>query len=380
MLTQCPNCQTTFRVTSEILRVAHGQVRCGRCHTQFDALERLIEEGTAGEVESGRYLQPPAPSQIEVDEPETQEDITLEGRHIEITGTHRVTDNPDQPGIRQEVTEEWVEIEDVDDAQIPDDSGIEVSEEFADDGAVPEWREWPDEPQDEPPDEPPDAPSHEPADEPPGTADEEGEQDRFARRLAISAARRPVDVAETDPDFELTPRRQRGPGALLWKLLAAPLVLLLIGQVVHHYRAELARHPRAGAPLMSIYNSLHIPLTPDWNLHAYEIKQWGVLSDPANPGTLKVRASITNRAGFAQPYPLLRLVLEDRWGDQVRAREFEPADYLDPATSADRLLAPQQQTNATITIVDPGPDAEGFRFDVCLRGRKGPVCAAEVPE
>lgn len=371
MLTQCPNCQTTFRVTSEILRVAHGQVRCGRCHTQFDALERLIEEGVAGDVESGRYLQPSpvAPSQIEVDEPATQEDITLEGRHIEITGTYRVMDDAEQPQVRQEVTEEWVEIEDVEDEAFPDGSGIEVSEETDDGDADAEAL-------------------HESlssaSDEPRYASDTSGdddEQDRFARKLTISARRRATaDAAdaEAEPDFELAPRRQRT--RLLWKLLAAPLVLLLIGQVVHHYRAELARHPRAGAPLMSIYNSLQVPLTPDWNLHAYEIKQWGVLSDPENPGTLKVRASITNRADFSQPYPLLRLVLEDRWGDQVRAREFEPTDYLDPATSADRLLAPQQQTNATIAIVDPGPDAEGFRFDVCLRGAEGPVCAAEVPE
>ena len=81
---------------------------------------------------------------------------------------------------------------------------------------------------------------------------------------------------------------------------------------------------------------------------------------------------------FAQPYPLLKLVLEDRWGDQVRAREFEPAEYLDPTTAPDRLLGPAQQANATIAIVDPGPDAEGFRFDVCLRGKRA-VCAADVP-
>lgn len=381
MLTQCPNCQTTFRVTSEILRVAHGQVRCGRCHTQFDALERLIEEGAAGNVESGRYLQPsqPASTQIEVDEPETQEDITLEGRHIEITGTYRVMDDvmggPGQPQIRREVTEEWVEIEDVDDEAFPDDSGIEVSEAVDDSDAHPESLH---QPQSGLPAEPPYASLRE-------TTSDDDEQDRFARKLTISATRRPtVEVAEVEPEvepeLELTPQRQRTPGALLWKLLAAPLVLVLIGQVVHHYRAELARHPRVGTPLMNIYNSLRIPLTPDWNLHAYEIKQWGVLSDPENPGTLKVRASVTNRAAFSQPYPLLRLVLEDRWGDQVRAREFEPADYLDPAISADRLLAPQQPMNATIAIVDPGPDAEGFRFDVCLRGPAGPVCAADVPE
>jgi predicted Zn finger-like uncharacterized protein len=372
MLTQCPNCQTTFRVTSEILRVAHGQVRCGRCHTQFDALERLIEEGTADEVESGRFLQPSSsagmgrnrPQQdaatIEVDEPDAQEDITLEGRHIEITGTYRAMDDLDsdgEPRIRQEVTEEWVEIDDLD-AQIvtepqDDDAEIEISD---DDAVIDEFE----------------------ADEPVIE-----EVPALRRTPAIVAARRRTSAAEStaDADMDLLSSSARGTRtALAWKILAAPLALLLLAQIVHHNRASLARHPVTGGALMSIYSALHLPLTPDWNLHAYYIKQWGVLSDPAAPGTLKVRASITNRAQFAQPYPLLKLVLEDRWGDQVRAREFEPAEYLDPGTSTGRLLAPQQQVNATVAIVDPGPDAEGFRFDVCLRGKTGPVCAAEVPE
>jgi hypothetical protein len=130
---------------------------------------------------------------------------------------------------------------------------------------------------------------------------------------------------------------------------------------------------------VSLYGALGVNLQPDWDLHAYEILQWHLGSDPALPGTLKVRASLKNVANFAQPYPLLKLVLEDRWGERVREREFEPSEYLDPATAPDRLLAPAQQATATVAIVDPGPDAEGFRFDVCLRGRQGIVCAADVP-
>ena len=157
-------------------------MRCGRCHTQFDALERLIEEGAAGDVESGRYLQPSpaAPSQIEVDEPATQEDITLEGRHIEITGTYRVMDDAEQPQIRQEVTEEWVEIEDVEDEAFPDASGIEVAEEVDDnDAAAASLRER----QSGLPDELAYASSAD-------TAGDDDEQDRFARKLTISATRR----------------------------------------------------------------------------------------------------------------------------------------------------------------------------------------------
>lgn len=363
MLTQCPSCQTIFRITSEILRVAHGQVRCGRCHTQFDALERLVEENDVEETSSGRYVKPEPPAgEIEVDEPRAQEDITLEGRHIEITGTYRVMDDPEDPQIRQEITEEWVELDDVDEEisdELPADDGIEVAEhgeEIDDFDEAEDVEESPD-------------PS------------EESEQQRFARRLASGRQRLLQESASDEELHALAGRPGTARSALLWKILAAPLVLALLGQFVHHYRSDFARHPALGPAVVRIYEIFGVKLTPDWQLHAYEVKQWGVVSDASHPGTLKVRASITNRASFAQPYPLMKLVLEDRWGDQVRAREFEPGEYLDPGTPLDRLLPPGQPTNATIAIVDPGPDAEGFRFDVCLRGRTNAVvCASEVPQ
>jgi predicted Zn finger-like uncharacterized protein len=358
MLTQCPNCQTTFRVTTEILRVADGQVRCGRCQTQFDALERLIDENEPAQAgrtpRAARSVPPPQPSPIEVDEPAAQEDITLEGRHIEISGRYRLPDSPrGEPQMREETVEEWVEIDDIDEAaQEPE--VIEIDEEdLADAESVVDEEIY-------------------------AQAQAEDEVvDEIVDEVADEIADEPV---ETEPDVELLARRPRPAVALVWKVLAAPLVLLLVVQFVHTYRHALARHPRLGQAVVGIYGALGGDLQPDWDLHAYEILQWHLGSDPAVPGTLKVRASLKNVAGFAQPYPLLKLVLEDRWGERVREREFEPAEYLDPGTAPDRLLAPAQQATATISIVDPGPDAEGFRFDVCLHGRQGVVCAADVPE
>lgn len=425
MLTQCPSCQTTFRVTSEILRVAHGQVRCGRCQTQFDALERLIEETDDGSIESGRYMRPPRgipqppppPGQIDVDEPVEHEDITLEGRHIEISGVYEAIDESGQgePRIREEVIEEWVEF-DQDDVTIDTDPGVDaddeqeqyasgdeeqVEEEFvADDLAEEELAE---EDVDEDLVEEDLAEgdlSEEEADI--RAAAEELELERAAtrsgrwasaprtelggRRAREALAGQPTRHRQTraaaaveEPDFDFPTQQRREPTPIIWRILPIPLILLLLVQVVHHYRADLARHPQIGAPLQSLYAALGLTLRPDWNLHAYEVRQWGVVADPSQPGTLKVRASVKNLADFPQPYPLLKLVLEDRWGDQVRAREFEPSEYLDPTIAPDRMLAPAQQTNASIAIVDPGPDAEGFRFDVCLRGARGPVCAADVP-
>ena len=44
MYTQCPDCDTAFRVTAEVLKQAAGKVRCGGCGNAFNALEYLSEE------------------------------------------------------------------------------------------------------------------------------------------------------------------------------------------------------------------------------------------------------------------------------------------------------------------------------------------------
>lgn len=407
MLTQCPSCQTMFRITQDILRVADGQVRCGRCHTQFDALARLIQEEPAEEIELEGDGPADGPDEEDtlatadvadtedadftedqlmedgsaaLREPADPERIAVENDALELTGEHRAfaqdigTPGPgthaglqDPEALTQDSAEEWAEIDDIDAveaaAHAPPAEEIELSAEY--------------------------------------DADTEAEED--ARALAeaerLAAARTspaPTSVApgaalrrhkaadhalaEDEAALDLlSPRTARKRPSVVWSVLVVPLLVLLVAQVVHHHRGELARHPRIGEPLMRAYGVLGLSLTPEWNLHAYEIRQWGVVADPAAPGTLRVRASIANRAEFPQPYPLLKLMLEDRWGELVRAREFEPGEYLDPSISPDRLLAPQQQANASIVIVDPGPDAEGFRFDVCLHGAHGPVCATDLP-
>lgn len=41
MVTSCPACTTTFRVTPEQLKLRHGKVRCGKCRGVFDAFDSL---------------------------------------------------------------------------------------------------------------------------------------------------------------------------------------------------------------------------------------------------------------------------------------------------------------------------------------------------
>ncbi|CBL46254.1 Hypothetical protein HDN1F_26710 [gamma proteobacterium HdN1] len=55
LLTRCPHCGTTFRLSQEHLRIAGGAVRCGACYQVFHANDSIIK---SAEVEN---LTPPAP-------------------------------------------------------------------------------------------------------------------------------------------------------------------------------------------------------------------------------------------------------------------------------------------------------------------------------
>ena len=59
MLTRCPGCATTFRVTPEQVKARHGKVRCGRCQHVFDAIEFLVDTAVA------------APAMVPASEPES---------------------------------------------------------------------------------------------------------------------------------------------------------------------------------------------------------------------------------------------------------------------------------------------------------------------
>ncbi|KTT16947.1 MJ0042-type zinc finger domain-containing protein, partial [Pseudomonas parafulva] len=43
-VTQCPHCQTSFRVTHHQLSVARGVVRCGQCLQVFNAAKQLLAQ------------------------------------------------------------------------------------------------------------------------------------------------------------------------------------------------------------------------------------------------------------------------------------------------------------------------------------------------
>jgi hypothetical protein len=165
----------------------------------------------------------------------------------------------------------------------------------------------------------------------------------------------------------------------MWAAGSAVLLLMLLIQIVHHYRHDLAANPTFNGPLTSIYAVLGIPVVPRWDLTAYEVRQLGASTAADAPGQITVRASVKNGARQAQPLPLLRVTLQDRFGNRIASRDVAPKSYLPRAIPGSSLLSAGQRIDAEMAFVDPGSNAVGFEIDACLPAPGGGIsCANDI--
>ncbi len=58
--TQCPHCGTRFKANQEQLEAYHGMVRCGHCHSAFDAVANRVDEGSHPQLSLPIMQQKPA--------------------------------------------------------------------------------------------------------------------------------------------------------------------------------------------------------------------------------------------------------------------------------------------------------------------------------
>jgi predicted Zn finger-like uncharacterized protein len=384
--TQCSKCETVFKLSAEVLRAASGQVRCGRCGELFNALARLAEDSTA--FAAGE-------SSLEL---EVRADSILESadalRVVRKVAKDQEVFAPPGVEIAQLEVLDWSE-EDKEQYQETDVGEADAAKAEADPGRSMEFTLPPGEldrifvesKRRVPP--VPKPASVEVPVEPDPEPEPESEPDPELEAAVVYAppSRRRVSGLEVPEevlsemlaglDQELLPasmaRYSGSRGAqrrpfLLWLGGAIVATLLLLAQIVHQNREWFTAHAHGpfSAGIRALYGALGTPIPQPASLSAYQLRQWGVTGDPDANGTLRLRASILNTAAQLQPYPLLRVTLADRFGKGIGTRDFEPTEYLGKPIA--RLLAPGERVDATLAILDPGKNAEGFEIDVCLRG------------
>jgi len=212
------------------------------------------------------------------------------------------------------------------------------------------------------------------------SADEPANLALKAAKARRTAQRQPAPEADdvlgdATAAAELTgppPSRKR---RIAWIAGAVGLAMMLGAQAIHHNRNDLATDARFNRPLTRFYEAIGAPLVPNWNPASFDVRQLGA-STGNDSGNLTVRASLKNGADQPLPLPLLRITVQDRYGNRIATRDVPPSGYMPGAVPEGARLGAGQRIDAEMTFKDPGRDAVGFEIDACLPQAGGRIACA----
>jgi predicted Zn finger-like uncharacterized protein len=417
MFTTCPNCKLHLAVSAGDLRVGQGYVRCGRCDRVFNALLSLGEDpdrepqaglmatgtitvpalehtddailaqslATASAVEQApaAEAQPPAEMPDPVVEPEaepvppaqqqTQPEESLDEEQMYVDLSEPEPGDFDAP-------DEWSKVSPIrpqlhDEVEVEESIGTGTYETIVLEGdTILQTEEHVDETE-------LDAQIQQIASQIEGDELAHVRED-LATLQNLQVEELPSEDVVLESPQEPVLDADEAVGNLprlhwAWTAGAAALVLLLLGQVAHHHRQALVSQAWAESPLRSIYSLFGVTLEPRWDLKAYDLRQLGGETLPGDAAKIVLRATLQNRATSSQPPPMIRVTLQDRFGNALSTTAIAPQDYL--RGSAPSRIGADQRLDAQLTLDDPNRQAVGFELDACLPDAAGSLHCSTDP-
>jgi len=354
MYTQCPHCETVFRITAEQLQLARGDVRCGDCNEIFHALETLRDRPLPAaefpaEFDNRTENQPAEENDASEelateDQPPYRPEDSLEFDVPEQNWSVFFVESEPSPGHPPEYRRNDRESERTDSQ--PETTGNTVQDNTSDDSddeiATSEYDET-------------ETTGRIPAFAPSSSSDDtSGHADDNPPWIRER-------VSENVPADRL--RKQSG---LLWSTIAF-LTIALILQLAHYNRDTLAASAGYGELTFAIYSRLGQKLYPDWALDAFRVRSSEVVGGRGD--TLKIQARVEIAGVNSVGLPMIRIALRDRWSNPVAGRVFLPEEYLPDNDNRSDRLSPGATIPVNIQVVDPGAEAQGYEMDVCLPRR-----------
>ncbi len=322
MYTQCPHCDTLFRIQVADLRTAQGKVRCGRCSQIFNALRYLSEE--LPEIPTiFETVELPAPEaepvDVASDEPHSTEELLglVDKLVSELEpAAAPVADNPPAPESLTVIAEREVPLL----SEISEFRQIDVYEVTS-----------------------------------PRVPFESG-------RIPFSIVEPPAGVAEEISHAAERARISQAPsyswlGTLGWCMAVLLLSVLLAAQYIYYMRAELSQnaalHPWLERYCAAVKSVAPCELPPLRDVAKIEIRQREIIPHPSLRGVLLVRLSLVNNAGFTQPYPDLQLTMSDLGERQFAQRRFHPAEYLPAGSNGQPGMASNVEVPISMEVAAP---------------------------
>jgi predicted Zn finger-like uncharacterized protein len=366
--TQCPHCQTRFRVTEEQLEVAKGRVRCGSCMQIFNAVENRIDEPKPVVTTSPEPVINPDPDEDLVFADNPEEDAA-HGAYIKADMTFAEDELSDS--FRS--MDHSVYSDDRDSSSdITPDSDESWAHAILDEASRHDSPRRPAPPGKTPP---PDKAAP-PKNKPPSEAQDSGTQglaqlgDGWSlpseHHIYAESGARPQHTPYSNLREDPIPVQSNHGGkirVLAWSLIVLAILGVIVSQLAWVQFDKFSKIPQLRPFYEKGCELAGCTLPPLVDMSAIDSRKLVVKTNPENRSELVVDAVIINRAAFAQPFPAIVLTFADLNGQEVTQRVFSPADYLADQSAQLREMPPQTPIRIAIAIQDPGQAAVSYNIN-----------------
>lgn len=315
MLTTCPECRTTFRLSHSQLEARRGLVRCGYCRAVFNAYDTLLPEFEAPGAVPPEPAPVPSPSSL-------AEPVVAPGRQdvgqdavpdvIEDRPAEPVSDGPD----------------DATGPDAPEDDAFVLHLSERVDREMPQFGP------------PPVMP--------------------FPDAAPVADSPDAILLSELPTRSQIEPDRRTGK-RILFALSSLVLLLTLFAQAVYFLRMPLAvwiPELRPGLEAACAELGCRIPVASE--LSAIRVESSSLETDPEQANRAMLRVSFSNRSSELQQWPHFVLKLTDWQGGPLAQRAFAPVDYLAKDKAAQAGMAPMSEQEFHLDLDLGGLSASGY--------------------
>jgi len=348
MITQCPGCQTRFRVPLDQVASSRGEVFCGECHAQFNALDHLvIEEG----INQGKPT---------LTERAQKSDDSAHGNTLFLpidedaianllsdrAASNRPLENESQPGQNRVTDGLPPQLTPITQSSSPDFTDTLIKQALETPEEITEIND---------------------------SAKNETDTSQFKKQENVDASTsNPPPSTNEIEKYHLRQVLKTAPAERhqqpLWStILALASIMLLMSTLGIEYmvvqREHFSQHPYFRPLLTTICPQIGCNIAPRRELSLLSIVDNRIETHPEAPEALLITAELTNRGPFEQNYPIVELVMTNIQQEVVANRNFYPDEYL-PTFSRNNTgrFAANSSAQLELEVVDPGSHATGFEF------------------
>ena len=352
MFTVCPGCTKQFRLSAEQIAAASGQVRCGFCNIQFNALEHMHDEPLPDDIINNTLPDQELAGEPQFNisghdqaelvgpgltEPEHDISVTLDEGNIDqvLAGEPQFNisghDEPklDLDNVEPDVLITGSEANGVQELNTAiDEIGIRSS--------VEEVKIKP---------------------------RIEIVENKTAEVVKNHAEETHYDFPEVDELLTPAPVKRSWILTLFWSTACFVGLVTITLQITWFNRdMVLKKTPQLMPYVKQICEKLDCRLIRQRDASAIKLINRDVRLHPGYQDTLLVNATMKNELPVRQPYPRVQLTLFDTSGALIGHREFVPDDYLDNSIEIDEGMPVDNLVHFVLEVSGPTAGAVSFEF------------------